>query len=97
MIEGTMPRLVIVITHRDSGDTPADLMARINTELAKHDVSAEIIPVAPFSDREEIQAGFGLAALMDATAGSDVPSPSFWSASPPKPGARSYLSYRRHK
>jgi len=94
LIEGVMPRLVLVITHRDLAETSGDVLKRVATELAKHGVSAEVVLVAPFSDDEAVKAGFGLAPLVDATAGRGILAPAFWPVTPPKPGSRSFLSHR---
>ena len=71
------------------------VLKRVAAELAKHNVSAEVVPVAPFSDAEEIRAGFGLASLIEATVRCTDSASSFWPVTPPKLGERSFLSYRR--
>jgi hypothetical protein len=97
MIEASMPRLLLVITHRDRASLDGAVLDRIRTEFDKHSVSLEIIPVAPFSDRDEIRAGFGLASLIDASVGRSRGSPAFWPATPPKEVDRSFLTYRRDR
>ena len=64
MIDGAMPRLLLVVTHRDAGETPAGVLDRIHLEMAKHNVTVDVIPVAPFSDNDAFKAGFGLASLV---------------------------------
>lgn len=95
LIEGVMPHLLLVITHRDLGETPPAILERIAAELKKHHVSADVVPVASFSDNESIRSGFGLASLIDATADQSGSVPKFWPVTPPKSGARSFLCYRR--
>lgn len=95
LIEGTMPRVLMVITHRDLHEPDEGIVTRLTAEMTKHDVAFEIMPVAPFSDNEEIKAGFGLAALVTATVGRSNAAPEFWPATPSAPGASSFLSYRR--
>lgn len=95
LIEGAMPRVLMVITHRDLHELDQATIARITTELAKHGVSFEVQPVAPFSESDTIKAGFGLAALVTATVGRPNAAPIFWPATSPAPGASSFLSYRR--
>jgi hypothetical protein len=90
-----MPRLLLIITHRDALEISDDVHKRVAAELAKHNVSAEVIPVAPFSDAKKIKAGFGLALLIEATVRRSDPPPDFWPVTPPKSGERSFLSYRR--
>lgn len=95
LIEGRMPRLLLVITHRDLETPEEAVLERIRTEFQKHGVSAEVIPVAPFSDKDEIRAGFGLADLLGASIGRDRSVPAFWPSSNPVAGGRSFLGYRR--
>lgn len=95
LTEGIMPRLLMVITHRDLHEPDQAVIARMTTELAKHDVSFELMPVAPFSENEDFRAGFGLATLIAATVGRSTAAPIFWPATPPASGASSFLSYRR--
>ncbi len=95
LITGKMPRLILVITHRDVVEQSTDILSRIVGELAKHDLAVEVIPVAPFSDDENFPAGFGLDALINATVQHPDEGPVFWPASNPKADQRSFLSYRR--
>lgn len=95
LIKGVMPRLLIVITHRDLYEPNQAIITRITDELIKHEVSFELIPVAPFSDNAEFKPGFGIAALVNATAGRSNAVPTFWPVTPPAPGVSSLLSYRR--
>lgn len=97
LFDGAMPRLLLVLTHRDAVEIPADILQRIHLEMAKHDVTIAVFPVAPFSDNEAIKAGFGLAALVDATAENPQHVPTFWPSTQPKPEVRSFLAYRRER
>lgn len=95
LTEGAMPRLLMVITHRDLREPDPAVISRVTAELAKHGVSFELEPVSPFSEREEIKAGFGLASLVTATVGRLPNTPIFWPITSPVSGASSFLSYRR--
>lgn len=95
LLDGVMPRLLLVISWRDEAEVPQSALQRVAAELAKYDVTAEVFPVAPFSTNDQIDAGFGLAELIETSTASTKPAPDFWPASSPKPGARSFLSYRR--
>jgi hypothetical protein len=97
LIIGAMPRLLLVVTHRDILEQDQSTIARIASEFAKHDVSFELKPVAPFSDNDEFKAGFGLAELVTATVGQSDAPPNFWPVTLPTAGASSFLSYRRNQ
>ena len=95
LLDGTVPRLSVVVTHRDVGEVDAGVTSRVAAELAKHQVIGEILPVAPFSDADDVRAGFGISALINATVGAERGAPAFWPTTSPRPGGRSFLSYRR--
>lgn len=96
LIEGRMPRVLTVITHRDIHEPDQAVIARLTAEFAKHDVSFELKLVAPFSESENMKAGFGLASLITATVNRSPAGPIFWPSTAPAPGGRSsFLSYRR--
>lgn len=95
LIEGKMPRLLLVITHHDLEAPDEVVLGRIRTEFGKHDVYAETIPVAPFSDRNDIRPGFGMAALIDASCVRSHSALTFWPRTAPTVGERSFLTYRR--
>lgn len=97
LTEGAMPRVLVVTTHRDLHEPDKGTTARIAAELAKHGVSFELMPVAPFSDTEGIKAGFGLATLVNATVGDSTTAPNFWPATSPASEASPFLSYRRNQ
>ncbi len=95
LLEGKVPRLVIVITHRDAGEPSPAVLARLESELAKREVVARIVSVASFSDdAQQVKPGFGLNDLIEASTASDLPAAVFWPVSDPKEGVRSYISYR---
>ena len=95
LVDDAMPRLLLVISRRDMGKTPPEILQRISLELAKHEVTADVVPVAPFSDDASVEPGFGLVSLIHATAGERGATPPFWPSTVPKPGGRCFLSFRR--
>lgn len=98
LVGGELPKLVLVITHRDSGEPSAAVTTRLKAELAKRDVTATIVPVASFSDDDkQVKPGFGLDELIEASTTSDLPPLEFWPPSDPREGARSYIGYRRDR
>lgn len=98
MLDGRIPQLLIVVTHRDLHVISDDVAARLKKEVLRRGVNAEIIDVAPFSDRpDQIPAGFGISTLIDMTVGKPAERPTFWPSSEPVEGDRAYLSYRRDR
>lgn len=97
IFDGILPRVMVVVTHRDNGELNQTTTNRITAELAKRNVVAEIHQVAPFSEGGGVKAGFGLADLIDATAGSKRTATEFWPDSAPQEGSRSYLTFRRDR
>lgn len=98
MFDGMVPRMMIVVTHRDRHELESSITNRITDELAKRDVVARIHQVAPFSDdKGQVRAGFGLAELVDATVDSQHKAIEFWPSSVPREGSRSYLGFRRDR
>lgn len=96
MLDGRMPRLLIVVTHRDAHTVGEDVAKRLDNELSRRGTKAEIVCVAPFSDRpDEVPAGFGIAELIDLTVGAAYERPIFWESSEPRDDDRAFLSYRR--
>lgn len=95
LIEGQMPRLLLAITHHDLNAPDEAVLDRIQVEFGKHSVTTEVIPVAPFSDRDNIRPGFGLAELINASCGRSRSVSVFWPETEPTVGKRSYLTYRR--
>lgn len=95
---GEMPKLMLVITHRDTGEPSTTVTTRLAAELAKRNVTATVVPVAPFSDDDQqARPGFGLDELIAITAASSLPPVEFWPSSNPAEGARPYIGYRRDR
>lgn len=91
-----LPRMLVVVSHRDLGELPKELRDRLTKELGKHGIVGEIVEIAPFTDDEaSAKAGFGIAELIDATVGPAPVTAPFWRPAPPSPGGRAYLGYRR--
>ncbi|MFM1272663.1 hypothetical protein WFM03_02725 [Yersinia enterocolitica] len=98
MFNGKIPRLLIVITHRDSYSVTANVSTRLLRELKHHGAEAEIIGVSPFSENEdEVPAGFGISELIDMTVRSSNKRAKFWKSTIPDENRRAYLSYRRNQ
>ncbi|MXD37172.1 TRAFAC clade GTPase domain-containing protein [Escherichia coli] len=98
MFEGCIPRLLIVITHHDMHSVEDKVRIRLERELSRRGARADIVCVAPFSDRpDDIPPGFGIASLIDMTAGDTAEQPVFWPSYEPSDSARAYLSYRRDR
>lgn len=98
MFGSEIPKLMLVVTHRDTGELSPAVITRIAAELAKRSMSATVIPVAPFSDDDdEAKAGFGLSELIAATIASSMPPADFWPPSNPNDDMRSYIGYRRDR
>jgi len=96
MLEGCVPRLVVVVTHHDLHVLDERVAERLRTELSRRGVEPEIVGVAPFSDRpDNVPAGFGLAELVNLTVGTQPNRPVFWRSTKPAEGGRAYLNYRR--
>lgn len=98
MLDGRLPRLLIVVTHRDSYIIDSDMSSRLEKELKRRGTSAEIICVAPFTDQpEKVPAGFGIAELIDRTVEKPTERPIFWQSNEPNESDRAYISYRRDR
>tara|TARA_R110000868_G_scaffold104536_2_gene287875 strand:+ start:3421 stop:4302 length:882 start_codon:yes stop_codon:yes gene_type:complete len=92
------PRLVLVVTHRDLHVLGDNVANRLHAELARRDMNAEIVGVAPFSDDPDIvPAGFGISELINKTVGKPPARPAFWPSSSLTEGDRAYLGYRRDR
>lgn len=98
MFAGRLPRLLIVVTHSDLHTIGANVIDRLQNELARRAVTnARVVNVAPFSDDQGIvPAGFGIAELIDQTIGEPPEQPIFWPSNEPQESDRAYLSYRRN-
>lgn len=98
MLDGRVPRLLIVVTHRDLHIIGDDVSSRLQKELIRRGANAEIVGVAPFSDQpDNVPAGFGIAELIDMTVGKPTERPTFWQSTEPTESDRAYLSYRRDR
>lgn len=97
IFDGTIPRLMIVVTHRDHGELDGSIANRIAAELTKREVVARIHQVAPFSKHDDVRAGFGLAELVEATVAPPQAGGEFWPSSEPHECSRSYLNFRRDR
>lgn len=97
MLDGRVPRLLVVVTHRDLHIVGDDVTKRLQKELLRRGATAEIVGVAPFSDRPDVPAGFGIDKLIDLTIGTSTERPNFWQSTEPDERDRAYLSYRRHR
>ena len=97
IFDGEIPCMMIVVTHRDQGELNSLIQTRIAAELAKRDVIARICQVAPFSERDEVRAGFGLSELVEATVRPSHRRVEFWPSTAPREGLRSYLGFRRDR
>ena len=98
MLENRIPRLLIVVTHHDLHIVSEDVAQRLLKEVHKRGAIAEIVDVAPFSDKpDQVSAGFGIAKLIDMTVGEPTERPIFWPSSEPCEDERAYLSYRRDR
>jgi hypothetical protein len=96
MLESRIPKLLIVVTHRDLHEVSDEVVMRIKRETTRRRVNVEIVNVAPFSDNpEQIAAGYGIAKLIDMTVGDLPVRPTFWKSTSPSDSTRVYLSYRR--
>lgn len=98
MLDTRVPRLLIVVTHGDSHTVDDVVSGRLQTEITRHGANAEIVSVAPFSDKpEKVPPGFGIAELINMTVGKLAERPTFWQSTDPSEDDRAYLSYRRDR
>ncbi len=96
MLEGRKARLIAVVTHHDSHILDDQIAQRLRDEINRRGAEAQIIGVAPFSDRpESVAAGHGLAELVNLTIGARTDRPAFWRSKETAEGDRAYLTYRR--
>lgn len=92
------PKVLVVVTYRDKGALDRSIRDRLEAELGKRALSAEIVEVAPVADNEETcKSGFGIEALLDASVGVAPATAEFWSSTTPVAGLRAYLGYRRDR
>jgi len=97
MFEGDPPRLILVVTHHDQHPIQSAAVEKINASLARRNLQAHVIGVAPFSDNPEVAAGFGLSELINITSGNQARRPSLWEVTDPLEGGRAYLNHRRDR
>lgn len=98
MLDGRIPRLLIVVTHHDQHSVGDDVSSRLQKELIRRGAKAEIVGVAPFSDQpKKVPAGFGIAELINMTVGEPTERPAFWQSTEPAESDRAYLSYRGNR
>lgn len=98
MLDGRVPRLIVVVTHLDLHLLDENVANRLQAELVRRGAKAEIMGVAPFSDHpDNVSPGFGIAELIDRTVGKPLERPIFWRSAEPTEGDRAYLSYRRDR
>ncbi|MEX2745792.1 hypothetical protein AB3480_31800, partial [Rhizobium mongolense] len=64
MMDGTSPKLLLVVTHRDVVEVEDAVLDRIRSEFTKHQLDAQIIPIAPFAEGDAVKPGFGLSTLI---------------------------------
>jgi hypothetical protein len=95
MLGEQLPRLLLVITHRDEAEIPAAVLKRICAELWKSHVVATVVPVAPFSDHADFKPGFGLVDLINASVETQRKASRFWPVTEPDSEERAYLCHRR--
>lgn len=96
MFGGNIPRLLIVVTHRDSYTVDENISSRMQHELNRRGANAEIVEVAPFSDQlDMVPAGFGIAELINITVTTPPRPLIFWKSSEQGTSKREYLNYRR--
>jgi hypothetical protein len=94
-----LPKLLVVITHRDAGVPAESLLARLHRELAKHGTTADIHSVASFADTNpdafaQAKPGEGIEALINATVLRAAEHHLFWPSTDPPQDANAYRSYR---
>ncbi|MES2975662.1 MAG: hypothetical protein V4757_18735 [Pseudomonadota bacterium] len=97
MPEG-VPKLILVMTHRDAVEVPSATIDRIRDVFAKDGLKFESVAIASFAKRGAgIKPGHGLKELIDATTAASKQALPFWLPSEPTEGQRSYLAYRRNR
>ncbi len=97
MLEQDLPKLLLVVTHRDRYVIDDAMTARLMGEVERRGATAEIVSIAPFSDAPEVtQPGFGIAGLIDSSLSRATQRADFWKSKPADAG-RFYLNFRRAK
>lgn len=95
LIQDGMPKMILVLTHRDEMEVPEAVIVRIHTELAKHACSASVMVVASFSGNNAFKPGHGLSDLLDASTASLLPAPPFWPNRTANKDVRAFICHRR--
>jgi hypothetical protein len=95
LLGGSVPRLLLAITHRDEAEITAAVLERVRAEFWKSEVVATVVPVAPFSDKAEFKPGYGLVDLINASVEQLPEASRFWPVTEPEIDERAYLSHRR--
>lgn len=97
MFADRLPRVLLVITHRDAGEVVETVSVRLIAELQRKQIEATIVQVAPFSGNDAVKAGFGIPDLIEATVGTMRPAPDFWPDTSSRENSRSFINYRRDR
>lgn len=95
LIQGQMPKVILVLTHRDESEVAKAVIDRIHNELSKHALQASVISVASFSGSTTLKAGHGLPELIDASVALRQPNTPFWPSKAAQEDARAFLCHRR--
>ncbi len=95
MLGHELPKLLLVVTHRDQYVIDDAVTARLMAEVQRRGTTAEIVSIAPFSDAPDaIRPGFGIADLIDASLSRATQHTDFWQGKP-LTSSRFYLNFRR--
>lgn len=94
-----LPKLLVVVTHRDAGAVSDAITTRIQHELEKHGAVADVISVASFANPDpeanaQAKPGEGIEGLINASVSEAARPDAFWPAQESAEGSRSYISYR---
>lgn len=72
-------RMLLVISHRDSGEPSADDLATLVESASVKGITLEVVPIASFRrKRGQASAGHGISELIDRTIGPPPQRPDFW-------------------
>lgn len=97
MPQGT-PRLILVVTHRDTAEVPSATIDQVRSEFAKDGLSIDSVAIASFAKRGTgIKPGHGLADLIDRTTATSNDRMPFWPSTTPVATQRAYLAHRRDR
>ncbi|WP_407714695.1 TRAFAC clade GTPase domain-containing protein [Comamonas testosteroni] len=93
-----VPQIILVVTHRDTGEVPSATLDHIRAEFSKHGQQLTIVEVASFAKTTNafgIKPGHGLEKLIDCTTNASVRPLLFWPDADTVENQRSYLNFRR--